>query len=335
MKIKEMFKKYWFVVIVAALFIIFISAYAISAIKNKEVKVSTLTKDGKDVIYSINGDDYYYADDLYNDLFESYGETLAFVKYYHEVLDKMIPTTDDLNNYAANWASYILQQEDEETTNEYMIQAGYNGIDDLTAYCLGSLKYQEFIQDLYINQADKYTQPVIDKENPRRVSHILIKVADVEEITGEDGTVSHKCNPTSEEKAKLDECLAALAKNDRAFGDIAQEYSEDGSASSGGLLGIVYESNKSQYVQEFADGCMEAKDGEIYGPVETQFGYHIIKVENVSLEELVADQDFLAVIQNSDPNLEVRIIMDKAKELGIEIKNDKVNDYIKKNLEAN
>ena len=68
MDTKDIIKKYWFVGLVAVLLIVFVAVYAVDLNKNKEVKVDTLTKDGMSVIYSIDDNDYYFADDLYNDL---------------------------------------------------------------------------------------------------------------------------------------------------------------------------------------------------------------------------------------------------------------------------
>ena len=60
-----------------------------------------------------------------------------------------------------------------------------------------------------------------------------------------------------------------------AFENVAKNYSEDGSAEEGGDLGFF---GKGQMVPEFEKAAFNAKVGEIVGPVQTQFGYHIIKV---------------------------------------------------------
>ena len=334
MKFKDLLKKYWFVGLVAILLIVFVGAYTTDAISNRKTEVDTLTVDGKDVIYSINGDNYYFADDLYEDLYEGYGATLGFLPFYHSLLNAAIPTTENLANYATNWAGYIMQQNDSDTIDRTLKQSGYKGIDDLSQYCLDSLKHEQLLRDAYYTDTKTYVDPVLESENPRYIYHILIKVNDVEEITDEEGNVTHKCNPTTEEKAKLDECLAALAKDDRAFGDIAMEFSEDGSASEGGSLGLVYTSNASQYVAEFKEASMSLQDGEISKPVETQFGYHIIKAIAPSLDELLTDPDFFEIITNANPNLDLRLLMDKAGELGYEIKDQNVLDYVNQFLEA-
>lgn len=74
------------------------------------------------------------------------------------------------------------------------------------------------------------------------------------------------------------------------FGELAKIYSQDGSASVGGYLGYQ-EFENSQLVKEFMDEVKDMEEGEVRGPVKTQFGYHIIKVENINDEEWTEELD--------------------------------------------
>jgi parvulin-like peptidyl-prolyl isomerase len=61
------------------------------------------------------------------------------------------------------------------------------------------------------------------------------------------------------------------------FSALAKEYSEDtGSKAEGGELGWF---SKSQMVTEFADAAFSLQPGQVSDPVKTQYGYHLIKVE--------------------------------------------------------
>ena len=67
------------------------------------------------------------------------------------------------------------------------------------------------------------------------------------------------------------------------FSDLARQLSIDtGSGQNGGELG---EAPASNYVGPFRDAVIEAPTGEIYGPVESEFGYHIIQVRSRETRE--------------------------------------------------
>lgn len=74
------------------------------------------------------------------------------------------------------------------------------------------------------------------------------------------------------------------------FSDLAKIYSQDGSASVGGYLGYQ-EYDNSQLVEEFMNEVKEMEEKDVRGPVKTQFGYHIIKVDNVHKKEWTEDLD--------------------------------------------
>ena len=96
----------------------------------------------------------------------------------------------------------------------------------------------------------------------RRARHILIEA-------GTDDAAAKK---------KADEVLAK-AKSGEDFGKLASEYSDDpGSKAQGGELGWA---TRQSFVQPFADALFGMQPGEIGGPVKTQFGYHIIQLEEV------------------------------------------------------
>ena len=60
------------------------------------------------------------------------------------------------------------------------------------------------------------------------------------------------------------------------FAELAKEYSQDGSAPLGGDLGWF---SAEQMVAPFSSAAAQLKPGEVSGPVQTRFGYHLIKLE--------------------------------------------------------
>ena len=66
------------------------------------------------------------------------------------------------------------------------------------------------------------------------------------------------------------------------FAQLAQEFSQDpGSAENGGDLGCL---GRGETVPEFEEAVFGAEQGEIVGPVETEFGYHLIEVTDIREE---------------------------------------------------
>ena len=97
---------------------------------------------------------------------------------------------------------------------------------------------------------------------PRR--HILLSVTDPKD----DAAV----------KAKA-EGILKRAQAGEDFGKLAKEFSQDpGSAPQGGDLGL---SERKVWVAPFGDAAFSMKVDEIRGPVKTQFGYHILKLDGI------------------------------------------------------
>lgn len=78
-------------------------------------------------------------------------------------------------------------------------------------------------------------------------------------------------------KTRAEAALAKVQEGKASFEDLAKQYSEDtATAPLGGDLGIF---GKGQMVKEFEDAAYALKVGEVSGLVKTQYGYHIIKLE--------------------------------------------------------
>jgi peptidyl-prolyl cis-trans isomerase C len=109
-----------------------------------------------------------------------------------------------------------------------------------------------------------------------RSSHILIQVApDASE---------------EEKQAAMDKIDAAVARieNGEEFSEVAREVSEGPSGPNGGDLNYQ---QKGAFVPEFEAAALELEIGEISDVVETQFGYHIIKLTDKREEQVVAFEE--------------------------------------------
>jgi peptidyl-prolyl cis-trans isomerase C len=85
-----------------------------------------------------------------------------------------------------------------------------------------------------------------------------------------------------DQKEKAEDVKQQL-ENGGDFAKLAKENSQDpGSAAQGGDLGCL---GKGETVPEFEQAAFGAERGEIVGPVQTEFGYHILQVTDVKSEQ--------------------------------------------------
>ena len=130
--------------------------------------------------------------------------------------------------------------------------------------------YQRSVQvsDEEIKKFYQENQSRYQTAEERRASHILIPAA---------------ASATPEEKAKAkalaDDLLKQVKQNPKKFGELAAKFSKDpGSAEKGGDLGFF---GHGLMVKPFDEAAFAMKVGEITGPVETQYGYHIIRLDAI------------------------------------------------------
>lgn len=90
---------------------------------------------------------------------------------------------------------------------------------------------------------------------------------------GETVTAKHILVETEE---KCNEILATITGGEKTFEDAAKEFSTCPSGQRGGDLGAF---GRGQMVPEFEQAAFDAEIGQVIGPVKTQFGCHLIKVE--------------------------------------------------------
>lgn len=79
-----------------------------------------------------------------------------------------------------------------------------------------------------------------------------------------------------DEEEKCNDILSQIQNGTITFEVAAAEHSNCPSGSKGGDLGAF---GRGQMVKEFEDAAFDAEIGTIVGPVKSQFGYHLIKVE--------------------------------------------------------
>lgn len=133
----------------------------------------------------------------------------------------------------------------------------------LAAFERGVQVADDEIRKFYAENQSRY-----QTAEERRASHILIPAA---------------ATASTEEKAKAKALAEDLFKqvkaNPKKFGELAAKFSKDpGSAEKGGDLGFFA---RGLMVKPFDEAAFSMKVGEIVGPVETQYGYHIIRLDEI------------------------------------------------------
>jgi len=86
-------------------------------------------------------------------------------------------------------------------------------------------------------------------------------------------------------RAKAEELLSQIKQSPQSFADLARQYSQDaGSADKGGDLGFF---GRGTMDKAFEDEIFQMEAEEIRGPVQTDFGFHIIKLSAIKAGEIV------------------------------------------------
>ena len=117
--------------------------------------------------------------------------------------------------------------------------------------------------DDYVSQQAEFEE--------RDASHILIEVND---------------ERTAKEAKELAENVAVKAKNGESFADLAKTYSDDiGSKNVGGNLGF---NTRGGFVTEFDDALFVMDKGEISAPIETEFGFHVIQLNDIRAPKILS-----------------------------------------------
>lgn len=190
---------------------------------------------------------------------------------------KVQPTDAELQAYYDDPANAAQFQSPEQATIEYLVL-------DLESLKKGITVSEEDLRSSYEQNIARYTTP-----QERRASHILIAV-----------DASASAEERAKAKAEAESVLAQLRKEPDRFAELAREHSDDpGSAERGGDLEFF---GRGAMTKPFEEAVFSLKQGEISDLVETEFGYHIIKVTGVRGGEQKSFQEVRAQLENEVRN---------------------------------
>ncbi len=164
-----------------------------------------------------------------------------------------VTQADVERDYAAHKAEFT---EPEQIRAEYLVL-------DKASVAAGIAVSDKEVAGYYAANAAKFGRP-----EQRSASHILIAVD-----KNADAATRAKA------KAKATELAQVLQKSPERFAELARTESQDpGSAAQDGSLGSFA---RGMMVKPFEDAVFSMKPHEIRGPVESDFGYHIIRLDGI------------------------------------------------------
>ncbi|KAJ3217388.1 hypothetical protein HK099_005482 [Clydaea vesicula] len=142
---------------------------------------------------------------------------------------------------------------DQQTLMQRLTEFAQPAINYLNQPVIGPIKGWHILFFFLFQAFQAFTAP--KRGNSVTASHILVK-----------------------EEAEAKELLEKIKEDPTKFEELAEKHSSCPSKSKGGDLG--------QMVPEFDKVCFDKETvvGEVYGPVKTSFGYHLIKVTKASPE---------------------------------------------------
>ena len=208
-------------------------------------------------------------------------------------LDKVSPNDADIEKFYKDPANALQFQAPEQASIEYVVL-------DLDTLKKGISVPEDDLRKYYTENEKRYTTP-----EERRASHILIKAEK-----------SASAADRAKAKAKAEGLLAELKKNPAAFADLARKNSEDpGSAEKGGDLDFF---GRGAMVKPFEDAAFGLKPEELSGVVESDFGYHIIKLAAVKGGE---KRSFDAVRGELEAEVKTQLGQKRFSEVAVEFTN--------------
>jgi peptidyl-prolyl cis-trans isomerase D len=224
---------------------------------------------------------------FYNDHKDEFARERSYSLSY--VTSSKAPTPADT---AAAFSELDLLREDFETTDNdslFLVQNGSerpyseayfrpDELDDATSAIVFDNAEVGKVVGPVISGNQLHLLKILDVRPPTepaiRASHILFRASEGDETAR-----------SSARKKALD--IKRRLRNGEDFADLARQFSDDGSAAEGGDLKWF---GRGRMVKPFEDAAFSARVGRVVGPVETQFGFHLIKVtDKATVEAKLAD----------------------------------------------
>jgi peptidyl-prolyl cis-trans isomerase SurA len=136
----------------------------------------------------------------------------------------------------------------------------------------------------------------------------------VKPVTWNIGMIMRQVEPseaTDQAQLKAIRAIQEKLKSGANFADLAREYSDCPSAERGGDLGFF---SKGMMVKPFEDAAFALKVGEVSDVVKTQYGYHLIKLEEKRDDEIRVSHILKLVEPSAEDSTETWQLMESIRQ---------------------
>jgi peptidyl-prolyl cis-trans isomerase D len=209
-------------------------------------------------------------------------------------VDKVAPTDADIEKFYKDPANAAMFLAPESASAEYVVL-------DLAAIKKSITVSDKDLRDYYAANEKRYTAL-----EERRASHILVKV-----------DAGASAADRAKAKAKAEALLAEVKKNPASFDAVARKNSDDpGSAEKGGDLDFFGRGGLA--AKPLEDAAFALKVDEIAPLVESEFGYHIVKLTAMRGGE---KRSFESVRAEAEAEVQTQLAQKRFSEAAVEFTN--------------
>jgi peptidyl-prolyl cis-trans isomerase C len=201
---------------------------------------------------------------------------------YKGAVDALV-NTDLLNQFLARQHIAVTPAKVEQEIDRLKAQLKSEG-QDLPNTLLQSGISMDDIKKVYENRI-RWSEFVTNRASDAELRKFLNNNRDL--FSGTQVRASHillKVDPSASdaEKEKVKQKLTAIRKDIVAgkttFAEAANKFSEDPATSGGAGGDLDYFTLNSGFIEEFANAAFKLRKGDISGPVETPYGFHLIQI---------------------------------------------------------
>lgn len=294
-------------------------------------RIATL-KDGTQPILTVNNTTYT-ADDLYNDMKDTYSINILINSLDKMILDKKYKEDNEMNDSVKKTAEYyysMYEQYQNITKEQFLENKGFKSEKEFLEYLKldyrRNLYYDEYVKNL-INEKDiekYYKDEVFGDVNSK---HILVSVS-------KDDTSENEKELSDEDAKKLANEIIDKLNKGTSWDDVINEYKDKITNEDLGYRAFNA-SLDTAYIKEMKNLKVNTYSKT---PILSSYGYHIVyKIDQKDKPELKnVKEDIITILaeekKNNDNNLYQKALINLRKEAKLEFKDtdlgEKYNKYI-------